>query len=230
MGFFSTKKEVKLEDFCRDFYDNSILSQTIHVIDVSNVLAEQFKESIVEVCPEFVEVDIEKIKDEIIVLRLELFALAFIHPMYRDKLAIAQSIFTKQYLQEKNRDNIWEKMRYYNDAIDKAMPIGLSESNLIFWTGVKKDITEKLIKNAQENKLVINDSASRATNRLCSENSWRNETYASGFAVAFWASIFSGTEGTYFLQNTEARIRLIYYVRMFYDGARESWKNIKIIS
>jgi hypothetical protein len=216
MGFFTTKKQVRLENFCRDFYDNSILVQTIHGIDVSGVLAEQFKKSIVEVCPEFIEVDIEKIKNEIIVLRFELFAFAFIHPMYRDRLAVAQSIFTKQYLHEKNRDDIWEKMKNYNDAIDKAMPIGLSKSNLIFWTGVKKDLTEKLLKNAKENGLVIDDSASRATNRLCSENSWRDKTFADGFVVAFWASIFKGTEGTYFLHNTEAQIRLIYYVRMYY--------------
>ena len=126
MSFFSKKQEVNLEDFCRDFYEKNYLNPIIGGIDVSNVFYETTKRSIVEADSTFASVDLKKFAAEITLLQFELFALAWLHK-FGDKLAIAQSVFTKNYLNEKKRDDIWENAEDYNQAIARSSTAGKSK-------------------------------------------------------------------------------------------------------
>jgi len=93
MGIFSKKQEVDLEEFCSDFYEKNILNPIIEGIDAGAVFVDTIKRNVVEVDDNFTKINSQKLADEIVLLRFELFALAWLH-QFGDKLAIIQSDFT----------------------------------------------------------------------------------------------------------------------------------------
>jgi hypothetical protein len=102
MSIISKKPEVYFKDFCRNFYDNQILNPVIGKTDFGGVFPDYVKKSLAEVDLDFAKVDTLLLKNELITLRFELFALAWLHK-FGEKSAIAQSIFTRKYLQEKGK-------------------------------------------------------------------------------------------------------------------------------
>jgi hypothetical protein len=150
MSFFSRKQEMKLEDFCRDFYDTQILNPIIGgKIDAGNVFSDIVKKNLVEVYPEFAKIDSQKLNEEIKVIRFELFALAWTHKFVSGKIVVAQSDFTKSYLKEKDRNDIWTGMEPYNNMIDSVTLhwlTNLGKMNLSFNYNMREDLTKKILK------------------------------------------------------------------------------------
>jgi hypothetical protein len=131
MSIFSRKK-VNLEDFCRDFYDNQILNPTVVGVNFGTVLADYV---INEIHSLFAHIDKQKLTEELMTLRFELFALAWAHKFISGKLVIVQSAFTKQYLNERGKNDIWNGMEPYNKMIHSATLnwlTSLGNRNLIF--------------------------------------------------------------------------------------------------
>ena len=95
MGIFSRKQDVSLEIFCRNFYDKQILNPAIQGVDFGAVYFDTVKKSIVEADQNFSKITPQELASEIVPLRFELFALAWIHK-FDEKSAVTQSIFTKQ--------------------------------------------------------------------------------------------------------------------------------------
>jgi hypothetical protein len=107
MSLFKKKQEVDLDTFCRDFYEKNIINPVIQGIDAGAAFVEVVKRNIVEVDATFSNIDSQKLAKEWVLLRFELFALAWLH-QFGERLAVAQSVFTKSYLHEKGRDDIWD--------------------------------------------------------------------------------------------------------------------------
>jgi hypothetical protein len=61
-------------------------------------------------------------------MHLELFALAFFRRFNNNNQAIRQTIFTKQYLNDKNKPDIWEAMVDYNKIISRTATWGMTEN------------------------------------------------------------------------------------------------------
>ena len=76
MSFFSRKQKISLEDFCRDFYDNQLLNPIIKDVNFGTVLPDYV---IDKIDPLFAHVDKQKLTKELMILRYELFALAWTH-------------------------------------------------------------------------------------------------------------------------------------------------------
>lgn len=233
MGFFDTKKEVMLEDFCRDFYDNSILSQKVGGVDLSNVYPEQFRKSVSEVFPEFGKVDLEKLSEEIVIMRFELFALAWTHKYVNGKVALLQSAFTKRYLHEKGKDNIWAGMEAYNNAIDggvlhmlSGLPQKAGMGGLTFNYGMRKDLTAKNIVDAQKIGIATDDSVGRENNRLWSEPMWKQKVIHWGFLATLCDRLALNSDEL----TQETIFRLSVLIQGLYDGAQQSWDKVKIIT
>ncbi len=123
MSLFSKKHEVSLENFCRDFYENKILNPVVGGIDVGAMYYDTVWRSVIEVNQNFAGISSQRLATEMIPLRFELFALAWLH-QFGDKSAVAQSVFTKHYLQEKKRDDIWDASESYNQAIARSVTLG----------------------------------------------------------------------------------------------------------
>lgn len=229
MSLFSKKQEVNLEDFCRDFYDKNLLNPVIHGIDVGKVYFETVIKNVGEADPTFDKVDKKKLIEELTILRFELFALAWTHKFISGKTVIAQSAFTKRYLHEKDRRDIWDGMGEYSRAIDGATLhwlTNLGKMNLSFNYHMREDLTAKNIKEAKELGIDIDESVERVNYRLWSENAWRQKIILTAIQSVFYKKLQLNPDEL----NDEALFRVAAIIKGLYDGAQQSWDKIKIES
>lgn len=94
-------------------------------IDAGTVYHHTVWKSLVEVDQSLTNIDSQKLATEMVPLRFELFALAWQHK-FGEKSTIPQSVFTKQYLQEKGRADIWNAAGIYNNAIGRSSRHGMT--------------------------------------------------------------------------------------------------------
>lgn len=224
MGIFSKKREVDLEAFCRNFYDKYILNPVIEGIDAGAYLTDTTKRSIAETDSNFANVDSQEFATEVILLRFELFALAWLHE-FGDKLAIAQSDFTKRYLHEKRRDDIWDNSESYNQAIARSVTLGKTTKNpsdRAYLYNVDKGRLELFSLYVKGYDKVC---LARVANRLFSDKAWKKGITAGLLMFALCDRL--GFDSN-FEPSKEAQFRLTSSIRMFYDGARQSLDKIKI--
>jgi len=227
MSFFSRKQKISLENFCRDIYDNQFLNPKIGEKEVSDVFPEFFKGEIVKVLPEFENISLQKIKEEIMFLRFELFALAWTHKFVSGKIVVAQSAFTKQYLNEKGKNDIWNGMEPYNKMINSATLhwlTSLGNMNLSFNYNMRKDLTAKNIEDAKELGIDIDESIERVNKRLWSEPAWKQKIIIEPLVGTFCDRLGLNPNEL----NKKAGFRLAVMFIGFYDGAQQSWDKVKI--
>jgi tetratricopeptide (TPR) repeat protein len=227
MSIFSRKEKVNLEDFCRDIYDNQFLNPKISEKEVSDVFPEFFKGEIVKVLPEFENISLQQIKEEIIFLRFELFALAWIHS-FGIQLSVEQSIFTKNYLHEKGRDDIWNGMGHYNKAISHSVTSELSKLDQASIIKMRVDLFDKF---AEKNGLPSTDiGLGLAINRISSEKVWGKRITHYFLMLKLCHKFGLGFGKDYYGPNEEAQFQFAVFIKGFYDGAQQSWDKVKIIS
>jgi hypothetical protein len=227
MSFFSKKQEVGLEDFCRDFYDTKILNPVVGGINVGTVFSAVVIKEVSEADPAFANVDKQKLAEELIIIRFELFALAWTHKFISGKNVVAQSAFTKRYLHEKGRDDIWSGMEPYNKIIDGATLhwlTNLGKMNLSFNYHMREDLTAKNIEEAKELGINIDESIERVNNRLLSENAWKQKLLLGPLVFTFCNQINLNANEL----NEEAQFRLAAVIKGLYEGAQQSWDKVKI--
>ena len=173
MSLFSKKHEVSLENFCRDFYENKILNPVVGGIDVGAMYYDTVWRSVIEVNQNFAGISSQRLATEMIPLRFELFALAWLH-QFGDKSAVAQSVFTKHYLQEKKRDDIWDASESYNQAIARSVTLGKTDrtasgrAHIVFTVKMRVDLFDKYHKEGRDPKCIA-----RALNRIFSDEPWK---------------------------------------------------------
>jgi len=225
MSIFSKKQAVNLEDFCRDFYEKNILNPVIGGIDVGEKYFDTVRKSIAEVDQNFVNINPQKFATEMIPLRFELFALAWLH-QFGDKSAVAQSVFTKCYLHQKKRDDIWDASEPYNQAIARSSTLGKTAETasgrayLGFVNKMKVDLFKQFYKEGYDPKCV-----GRALNRLFSDKTWR-KGITPGLLMFALCDRLDFEQN--FEPNKELQFRLTSIIRGLYNGARQSLEKIKI--
>ncbi len=230
MRFFTTKKEVKLEDFCRDFYENiTFYPRTDKVVDME-AYAEIIKGMAIQVDSKFTDVDIQKFADELTALRFELLALAFTHKFVSNKIIIAQSIFTKHYLKEKVKSDIWDVMGSYNRTINSATLdwlAGLGKVNLPYNHRMMNSLCEEnanLIKEMRINTDEMDDFLKKVNNRTWSENSWRYKFILSYLQINLYKNLNINPETL----NDAVLAHIATTIKCFYDEAKKSLAKVKI--
>ncbi len=221
MSIFNKKQKVILEEYCREFYDKNILNPTIANLDVSVPTAEVFKKSIVEVEPSFSNINTQTFLYEIILLRFELFGLAFLHKL-GDKNTASQTQFTRDYLREKNKEDIWEELEQYNQAIAASSRLNQTTETkkgrayLVFLDGVRMNLFDLWYKKGFDSKCVA-----RAANRVMTDEAWKNKLTHTYLMLTFCKRL--GRE-----INEEAQFRIMAMISGFYNGSIDSLKNISI--
>ena len=225
MGFFNTKKQkVNLEEFCRLYYDDVILNPK----DATNTeYPETFKKQITELLPEFESVSLEKIRGELRNLTFELFALLWVHN-FGIESAIKQSIFTKSYLHEKRKDDIWEGMEHYNKSVSHSILIqtGNSKDNIIKKRVDLFDRHENTYKDNEDAKYAL----ARAINRAFSEKAYKIgcTNYFLMLALCHKFGLGSGKE--YLGPNKKAQSGFVSAIAGMYSGMSKYFDNIEIES
>jgi hypothetical protein len=221
MGLFSRKQAVRLAQFCGEFYDTQILNPVIEGIDAGQVYVETVRRSVMEADPSFEGVETASLATEITAIRFEVFGLAWLH-QFAGKHAAAQSAFTKRYLEERNRADVWEAMEAYNQASARSSTLGHTpktpsgRAHLVFIDKTRADLFDAWLKQGFEPEPVA-----RAANRFGTDVAWeRNLT--PGFLMLTLCQRL-GCE-----VNEEGQFRLIAVIRGLYDGVREALRSIKI--
>ncbi len=120
MGLLSRKPKVSIEEFCREFYDSRVFNPTIAGVDAVRVFLESGFKSTVEADQSLKVINFAKFQEEMTALRMELFALAWLEKFGREQFTIPQSVFTKRYLEEKGKTQIWDIMGEYTKALDRS--------------------------------------------------------------------------------------------------------------
>jgi hypothetical protein len=221
MGLFSRKQKVQLEALCCDFYDKNILNPVIAGVDAGRTYADTVIRSVAEVDAAFAVVDLDCFNSEMMLIRFETFALAWIHQL-GDKHAAAQSSYTKTYLKEKDRENIWEGLVSYNQAVARSSTLGLTSDTpmgrayLAFTNKMRADLFDEWHKRGFES-----DAVARAANRVGTNVAWEK-----GITAAFLMLTLCDHLGCQL--NDEGQFRLVATIGGLYDGARDTMKPVKI--
>jgi hypothetical protein len=221
MGFFNRKPKVRLEDFCRDFYDRNLLHPEVAGIDLARAFCETIKRLIAEVDPRFDTVDRELLITEITLIRFEVFGLAWLHQQ-GDKRAAEQSEFTKRYLEERSRTDVWEAMQPYNQAIARSSRLGRTSETptgrayFTFIDKMRADLFDKWFELGFDPL-----SVGRAVNRLATDVAWKQGLTAGFLMLTLCERLRCDV-------NEEAQSRLAASIRGLYNGVTESLKMVKI--
>lgn len=120
MGLLSRKPKIGIEEFCREFYNAQIFHPMIAGEDFSTFWLDTVFNSVVEADKSFTLIDKTMFIREMTALRLELFALAWRDRFRQEKNTIPQSVFTRRYLEEKEKFELWEIMGEYNQVVAQS--------------------------------------------------------------------------------------------------------------
>lgn len=119
MGLLKSKPKMKIEDFCRDFYNSQIF-------DVNNdywtFTLDSLGRQISEADQSFLSVDADSFWHEWTALHLALFTQAFtIQVKLKLEYMVREVLFTKRYLEQIQRVDLWFTLLDYNDVIDHSV-------------------------------------------------------------------------------------------------------------
>ncbi len=225
MSIFSKKQEVELEPFCRLFYENVILNCVVDGVDINAKIFDALKKALTDNDSNFANIDSQKFKDEIIALQFELYALVWLH-QFGDKSAVAQSVFTKKYLSEKNQNDIWEAMEPYNQAIARSTTIGRTPEKAFDRAYLVKVNTTRMNLFDQYHKEGLDDKCvARVLNRLFSEDAWKKGVTAGLLLFALCDRLGFGKD---FEPSKEAHRQWLIEINDFYEKDKGSLSKVKI--
>jgi hypothetical protein len=209
-----------VDKFCREFYDKNILQHIVSDTNFSALFSDMVREAVIQVDPYFTAVDPESFESEMKVLRFEMFSLAWLHEVggekSGDQFVVAQSEFTRRYLEEKGRLDIWETMEPYNQAIAQSSALGNKVIDL-----AQLD-RERFLKCSHWYMQGIEPKcAIRAANRLFTEKAWERRITAGLLMAALCDQLRCEI-------NKEARFRLMSVIIGLYEGSKTAIHEVDV--
>lgn len=162
-------------------------------------------------------------KDEILILRFELFSLARFH-QFGEKLAIDNSIITKQYLVDNGKEEFWDRGEPYNRAVADSTTHGCTSSTasgrgrLMFVNQGRLDLFQRYY-----NENIDGICVARALNRYGTDKRWEMLSITLGYLVIELCRNLNCS------LNDEAQFQLVAVLKGFYEGSKQNLENIKIV-
>ena len=222
MGLFRTKRKVTTERFCLEFYSGHVFAKPIRGLDPHLVWSQTVHKQITSTDTVFKQVDLDEFSFELRALRLEVFALAWIHRVDQ-RLTLVQSQFTKDYLYQNGLSDLWETMGAYNTAIARST-VGGSDPNTRSGRSKITYLNLSRVNMFEEwsGKDFDDDCIARVANCLGSKSAWKStrvHTYLS----------FALTDRLGCEISREARKGLLALVKGYYDGAKELLQKVTVV-
>ena len=125
MGLLKSKPKISVEDCCRGFYDSQIFKTKMLEsvgMDCWSYYLAQSKDLIAEDDQAFSVVDSDSFWHEMTALRMAVFGLeCALKVKHKTGLIARQVFFTKCYLEDIRRQDIWDTLLGYNDVIDHSV-------------------------------------------------------------------------------------------------------------
>jgi hypothetical protein len=221
---FKKKDKVNAVEFCEEFYAKNFLEPVVAGMNMSDSYNELVLDNLKKADNSAFSISPINFKNEILSLRFELFSLAWFH-QFGHKSAIANSMFTKQYLIDNGMGDLWEKGESYNQAIAASATHGYTSSTalgrlkLLDVNKTRVDLFKKYYDENIDAKCIA-----RALNRYGTEANWKRLSITLGFIV------IELCRNLKYDPNEEAQFQLTAVMKGFYDGVKQNIENIKIVN
>jgi hypothetical protein len=222
MGFFTKKRRISLAEFCNDFYENVFINPKIGGKAFPEVFAQSILSQLIKVNTGFINVDQEAFLNEILKIRFELFGLAFYYSFGEEK-SIENSIFTKQYLEQRKLNSIWDESVIYNHQIAEGATFGLrakgkdGEMKIIQINNLRMNLCNKYFE-----KYVDPQCVARSVNRF-----WTNEAWKIKYIQ--YCLTLTLCEKLQVVSNKEAEFCFAEIFTGIFNGAFEVMGNVKLV-
>jgi len=233
------KPKISVEECCEEFYDKNIFHAIIAGIDGWSVLLDAYSKSVTEADTSFSSIDPTLFRQEMTAVRMEVFALAFARKVKREDLTLVQSFFTRRYLEENGKLDIWDIMLEYNRAISDSATLTatlermedwrVEKSNLAKWEFFKKWWDTNIggpiddpSASTEEQKMLAKCVA-RVANRIGADMRRADCAAAKRLAARLAERLECDINLSY-----EALFRLAATIFGFYRGAEEYLKSISL--
>jgi hypothetical protein len=124
-----SKRKLTTEDICREYYESQLFRPTGNDVASPSGFFLNLSIDLELIDASFKGIDYTIFLLEMAAVNVELFGLAWLSHNYELSKEISLSdssipeeiVFTKRYLQDTGRGNIWERMSFYNDVILKTV-------------------------------------------------------------------------------------------------------------
>lgn len=223
MGLLTRKRSVKLEEFCREYYETYVYNLSgAEKRKTTNIIYDGTLNSIQEADSELLTVRTDLFYAVMDLLRIELFALAWIHK-FGEKSAIKQGSFTKKYLYEKNKENIWRALQPFDEAVKEAsLAVYNPEKSWARTTEltiikVRADQWTKAVKDGYDS-----EAAERALGRSATDQIWKGPFIPRYLVVIICKSLSHDL-------NDECQQRMTDIIRDFYSLALREINKIALL-
>jgi hypothetical protein len=239
MPLFDTKPK-NVEECCKQFYDDSIFHAIVAGLNICSAYLDTAFNYIAEVDQSFLSVDPKLFRNEMTALRMELFAFALqcSKKFKTEQYTIPQSVFTRSYLEEEGRPDIWNIMGEYNQVIAMSATMSangkptqgnIGRAQVTFINDMRTNIASKWYENNIGDKAVTNEDreqigcAVRVFNRLGADIK-----HADGVVVKLLASRLANRLECNVNLEPEALFRLVATIFGFYKGAEDYLKSVSL--
>jgi hypothetical protein len=221
MGFFKTKKDVA--EFSRTHYEKYLFGLMPGGRDFLSVYAESIHRTVSEKDSRFASVEIQKLKHELLALQLEMTALAWNHKS-NERAAMENSLFTKKYLVEKGRSDLWELMGEYNQVLVASITYGVDLTNR--FTRATHVTTSKIRADVFDSRVAEGHDAEAVARSLNHQAVWVHNTWKKGTAPTMLGvrlMLRVGSEGSSLISHQLTAVAI-----GFYQGASEALDGVKL--
>jgi hypothetical protein len=223
MGLFSHKAKTDAVEFTRHFYDRYVFGPDPTGGDFALAFADTNRRLISEADASFAEVSLAKLKEELLALRLEMIGTAWTHES-KAEAALAVSEFTKQYLANIGRSDLWEAMTDYNQAVAQSATYGtdpksrMGRGRITFVNSMRAELFDDWAQQGRDP-----EAAARVANRFGSEVSWKKGITQGLLAIRLTRRLdFEGSDPIW------ERLAAVSYG--FYQGAKEALEKVTLIA
>jgi len=247
MGLFKGKPKMSIEDCCRGFYDSQMFKAKISDIarmDFWSYYLAQSKDLVAEDYQAFSAVDSDTFWRELTALRMVVFGLqCSLKVRHKADLILRQVFFTKRYLEGNGRQDIWDAMGKYNQAIGDSSYMNANgqaadensrcgRARITFVRTFRWEIFEKWTEaNIGDPSAPTEEEKEKvgclmfALNRVCADM-----TSDDCVAVKLLAVTLAERLGCDINLNQKALFKLGSIIFGFYLGAKKAIKNVNLQS
>lgn len=213
-------------DFFQDFYDSQVFHPIIDGQDLKWLIIDTAYDSMCKIDNIFSAVDRDVFRKEMIAVRMEMVALAFIHKIKDMQQLLNQSAFTKRYLDENSHSGIWDIMGEYNQSIafsSTKIADSEREENTIatMLNEMRTNLFEEYMKKYSRDG-IDGHCITRICNREGSEVAWDNQVTIR-YLMARLADRVGCDQGI----DSDVLMAIASTIWGFYEGAEEAVKSIK---
>ena len=223
MGLFDRKPRMSTQEWCEYFYSNYVFAPPIREVDPWRVLCESAHRQVLRADPTFSAIDVSDLSDQLLALRLEVIGIAWLFRI-KDDLSPKQSECTRLHLLKQNREDLWDMMEPYNQAVAKSTERGsdpatrTGRARITFMNSMRADLFDKWVVKVSDPK-----DAARPVNRFGSNVPWK-------FQKTHVYLSYALTDQLQCEVNEEARTGMMAIIQGFFDGTSEELQKVKIIS